>query len=95
MSTRRPNIKKQIVEVSQDYFGPAADRFIDRQITMHLRKDPANLTSEDVAKLIDWLKLSFALLTKKTSLVEEYVLRLQLVADGRAKEALGRQWPQS
>ena len=93
MTGRRASLKSQVIEVSQDYFGPAASRFIDRQIAMHLKKDPDSLTKEDLVELLDWLKLSFALLTKNAELIDEYTSRLQLIASGRANEALGRQWP--
>lgn len=82
----------QVVEVSQDYLGPAAERFIDRQISAHLKKEPSQLQASDIDKLIDWIKLSFALLTKDTSLVDEYIKRLGLIARGRAEEAVDGQW---
>lgn len=82
----------QLVEVSQDYLGPAAERFIDRQVSAHLKKDASELQASDIAKLIDWIKLSFSLLTKDTSLVDEYIERLRLIARGRAGEAMDGQW---
>lgn len=86
------SIKTQLLEVSEDYLGPAAERFLDRQIATHLHKKPENITRQDIPKLSDWLKLSFALLTEDTGLVEEYVHRLSLIAEGRPKEALDAQW---
>jgi hypothetical protein len=84
----------QILEISQDYLGPAADRFVERQISTHLKKRPEKITNEDVYKLIDWIKLSFALLTNDTSMVEQYAKRLRLVADGKWSEAAGKKWAQ-
>lgn len=84
----------QVLEVSQDYLGPAADRFVDRQIATHLKKRPEKMTRQDLNKLIDWIKLSFALLTNDTKLVEQYTNRLKLVADGRGNEAIGEKWSQ-
>lgn len=92
MTRPRKNIKEQIVEVSQDYLGPAAERFIDRQISTHLKKSPGAITSQDLEKLIEWLKLSFALLTQNTAVVEEYAKRLRLIAAGEFEKALGAQW---
>lgn len=86
------SIKRQLLEVSEDYLGPAAERFLDRQIVTHLHKKPENIVREDIAKLSDWLRLSLALLTKDTELVDEYVHRLSLIAEGRPKEALDSQW---
>lgn len=86
------SLKDQLVLVSQDYLGPAAERFIERQISTHLRKKPENILQNDVRKLIDWLKLSFALLTDDTDLVNEYADRLALVAEGKPEQALGNSW---
>ena len=84
----------QILEISQDYLGPAAERFIDRQISTHLKKHPEKITRQDIYKLIDWIKLSFALLTNDTDMVEQYAKRLKLVADGKWSEATGKKWAQ-
>jgi len=84
----------QILEISQDYLGPAADRFIDRQISTHLKKRPEKITRQDIYKLIDWIKLSFALLTNDTAMVEQYAKRLRLVAEGKWSEAAGNKWAQ-
>jgi hypothetical protein len=87
-----PSIKDQVLQVSQDYLGPAAERFIDRQISTHLNKKSDKITSNDLLKLIDWLKLSFTLLTKDTGIVDEYIQRLTLIARGKGDEAAGGQW---
>lgn len=88
----RGQILDEVLEISQDYLGPAAERFLDRQILTHLKKSPEKLTENDLKSLIDWLKLSLALLTENTGLVEDYVQRLTLVANGRSEEALGAKW---
>jgi hypothetical protein len=90
----KTELKDQILAVSQDYLGPAAERFIDRQIATHLGKDPKQITRADLDKLVDWIKLSFALLTKDGRLVDEYIGRLQLIAGGKPQQALGKQWTQ-
>jgi hypothetical protein len=90
----RENLSDHILEISRDYLGPAAERFVNRQIVTHLRKKPETLTKSDVYKLIDWLKLSFSLLTDNTKLVDEYTHRLSLVASGESEKALGGQWQQ-
>jgi hypothetical protein len=82
----------QILEVSQDYLGPAADRFVERQITTHLKKKPDKITRQDLYKLIDWIKLSFALLTNDARMIDQYVKRLKLVADGKWNEATDEKW---
>ena len=86
------SLKDQILEISQDYLGPAAERFIDRQITTHLGKSPDRITKKDVESLIDWLKLSFTVLTDDTELVTEYIKRIQMVASGKSAQALSQKW---
>jgi|GEM_PF-986289 len=86
------SLKDQILEISQDYLGPAAERFIDRQISTHLKKSPDKITRSDLKVLIDWLKLSFTLLTDDGRIVSEYAKRLQLVAQGKSQEALDKKW---
>lgn len=75
-------IYNQIIEVTQDYLGPAASRFIDRSITNHLKKEPTDITKSDMKKLIDWVKVSVAVLTEDGELVSEYVARLNEVSNG-------------
>lgn len=71
---------EQIVEVTREYLGPAADRFITRQITNHLNKVPDDLLPADIPPLIDWLKLSMAFLTNDQAMIARYASELQSVA---------------
>ena len=83
---------EQLLEVNRDYFGPAAERFLDRQIDTHIGKSPQKITKRDLAVLNDWLRLSFALLTNDSELVDHYAQRLALIARGQGKEALSPKW---
>jgi hypothetical protein len=76
------NLVDQVIEISQDYLGPAAERFVHRQISSHIGKKPKELTFGDLTILIDWLKLSFALITDDGKLVEDYANRLNRLAKG-------------
>lgn len=67
----------QVVRVTHVYLGPAADRFIDRQIQNHLDKAPENLSQEDLQKLIDWIRIAVSFLTEDSEIIEEYVERLE------------------
>lgn len=69
-------IYEQLVGITADYLGPAARRFIDRQIQNHLGKQPSELTSKDMVKLLDWMKVSIALLTEDRLIVTEFVSRI-------------------
>lgn len=66
-----------VVHVTHEYFGPAADRFVTRQIRNHLRKDPYQLRKQDLAGLIEWISLAMALLSDDEKLVSKYVADLK------------------
>ena len=48
----------KVVDVTSEYLGPAAERFIARQIETHLNKKPEDLTQADLVKLVDWIKVA-------------------------------------
>lgn len=77
----RTTLYQHAVEVSKDYLGPAAERFLRRQITTHLRKPPEKLAQQDMQKLVDWIRLTFALLTEDAELVNEYSDQLLSLRD--------------
>lgn len=79
--SKRNSLYEGMIEVTADYLGPAADRFIDRQIESHLNKKPEDLTREDVTALISWSKLAMALLTNDSSVVDEFTNRLTALAN--------------
>lgn len=71
----------QVLEVTTDYLGPAAERFITRQIKVHLGKKPDELTKADVAKLVDWLKVAIALLTEDNKMVDDFTRDLLKISN--------------
>ncbi len=89
MATKKHNytIYDQVVRVTHVYLGPAADRFIARQVENHLHKAPKDLTKSDLNGLIDWIRVVVSLLTEDADIVEEYIGELQKLA--RAKGSSG------
>lgn len=79
------SLYEDVIQVTRVYLGPAAQRFIDRQVENHLHKPPADVTPADLIALIDWIKLSISLLTEDNEIVEEYLNELRKLADGRSK----------
>ncbi len=67
----------EVVDISRDYLGPAAARFIDRQIKTHLEQEPRHLSPKDLSELMDWIKLAFSVLTNDEKVTQEYIKRLQ------------------
>lgn len=70
------SLYESVVQVTADYLGPAAGRFIDRQIENHLNKPPSSLQKKDLEILIDWARVAIALLTEDRTIVDEYGQRL-------------------
>jgi len=69
-----------VVTITYDYLGPAADRFVIRQIRNHLQKDPSELQHEDLNQLIDWIQLAMRLISNDGRIVDRYVADLQTLA---------------
>lgn len=72
MTAAQTNLYQQVVKVTQDYLGPAAERFVTRQIQTHLHKQPEQLTENDLAGLVDWIKVAIALLTEDGKMVDDF-----------------------
>lgn len=79
-NTRNKTTYKRIVRITHEYLGPAADRFIDRQVRNHLHKDPETITEKDLLKLTDWIKLAVSLLTDDMKVIDEYIGQLEHLA---------------
>jgi len=71
---------QQVINLSKDYLGPAAQRFIDRQVTQHLKKELGSLTPSDLGDLAKWINVSAGLLIDKSKAQElsDKVKNLQL-----------------
>ncbi|HSX48320.1 MAG TPA: hypothetical protein VLF41_02355 [Candidatus Nanoarchaeia archaeon] len=70
------SLYEDIILITEDYLGPAAQRFIDRQITFHLDKKPEQINKADLPKLAEWVKVSLALLTEDRALVDGFSERI-------------------
>lgn len=75
------NLYNEVVVVTYDYLGPAADRFVSRQIKNHLHKEPEQLRKKDLKNLIDWIKIAMSLLSDEDTLVAKYIAELQALAN--------------
>ena len=76
----------EAIKIASDYLGPAAKRFVDRQITAHLQKpNPQDLAPEDMPKFIEWIRISLSLLTEDQKVIEDCVARLKTLEGGGLK----------
>ena len=71
MVKNKTDLSSRIILITQEYLGPASERFIHRLIRFHLNKEPARLTKSDIPKLTEWVKVSLGLLTNDKSLVDK------------------------
>jgi hypothetical protein len=77
---RPTTLYQQAVDISIDYLGPAGERFMRRQITTHVRKDPEDLAHKDIDELTHWVQLTMALLTTDKTVIETFTDRLLQLA---------------
>lgn len=81
MQARTRNcIYGQAVKITHAYLGPAAGRFVDRQVRNHLNKEPETMTAKDLSRLIEWIRIAVSLLTDDVSVVDEYIDQLKALA---------------
>ena len=73
-------VYKNVIDITEGYLGPAAQRFVSRQIENHLNKEPENLTKEDLIELSKWLRVSISLLTENVTLIEECISKIENLA---------------
>ncbi|HSX45767.1 MAG TPA: hypothetical protein VLG27_02050 [Candidatus Saccharimonadia bacterium] len=76
-ASSKPDLYDKLIRVTHVYLGPAADRFINRQIQNHLHKEPTQLTSSDLLQLVDWIQVTVSLLTDDSEVVEEYITQVR------------------
>lgn len=81
----KETLYNQAVGVSEEYLGPAGERFIDRQIITHLRIKPEALKKTDLPQLVKWASLAFAVLTKDSNEVNGF--KKDLLSLGKTKVA--------
>ena len=79
-AARDTEIYDQTVEIVRYYLGPAGKRYIDRQVKFHLKKSPKDLSAADLKQLLEWIRVSLALLTDDQTMVDEAVSKLKKVS---------------
>lgn len=76
----RPNIYQAVIEKTTVYLGPASERFIERQVRTHVKKDPTELEKKDLEPLVEWVEVSMGLLTDDKKSIEELANSLRKLA---------------
>lgn len=78
----RNSIYEQLVAITGDLLGPAAERFIDRQITSHLNINPEDLTPRDLGELTHWIRLSIGVLSDDQETIQSYTAAVERLRRG-------------
>jgi hypothetical protein len=81
MNNKAATLYAEVVDITYDYLGPAADRFVTRQIRSHLGKAPEQLKKRDLRDLISWIKIAMSLLTDDEKLINKYISDLKRLAN--------------
>jgi hypothetical protein len=87
---RESALYDKVVRITNVYLGPAADRFIARQVQNHLHKRPEDISREDLLNLIDWIRVAVSLLTDDSEIVEEYANQLERLAKSNKPKDSGQ-----
>lgn len=66
----------QAVEITEEYLGPAGERFMRRQVSTHLGIEPEKLTKKHLPQLVDWARLAFTMLTDDEKEVRNFTKSL-------------------
>lgn len=67
---------EEIVDMTSDYIGPAARRFVTKIVHNHLDKSPSELKRSDVTEYHEAAVIAFARITKNSRLRYEFSTRL-------------------
>lgn len=84
------NLYDDVVTITYNYLGPAADRFVVRQIRNHLQKDPSELQPKDLRQLIDWIQLAMRLISSDSNAIDHYIADLEALAQSKRSGTHGR-----
>lgn len=71
MTVKSP-VYNKAVQITEEYLGPAGERFLRRQIETHLKIEPEQLQKQNIPKLLDWTTIAFALLTSDEADIDGY-----------------------
>lgn len=80
MPTKTKSLHTQLVEISEEFLGPAGERFINRQIETHLDIKPEKIRNNQIQQLVGWTSVAFALLTNNRQERQEFKASLQKLA---------------
>jgi len=72
-SSIRSGLYTDVIKVTDEFLGPAANRFISRKIANHLHKEPEELNVRDLKYLTNWIKIAMTLLVDDEKIMDRYM----------------------
>lgn len=73
------NYYRQVVRATEQYLGPAAERFVNRQIEFRLGKTPETLARSDIPKLKNALVVALGILVKDKAIVDQAAHKFDVI----------------
>ena len=73
------NFYDKTVFIVQDYLGPAAVRFVDKQISFHLNREDKRIEKDEVMRVNEWMRVGLGLITQDKNLVNECFSRIEAI----------------
>ncbi len=70
-----------IIKISEEFLGPAGERFIRRQVETHFAIRPEQVQLKHLPELANWSRLMLAVITNDTKVIESFTNRLLQLAD--------------
>lgn len=92
--THSAQLHQQIVGITQQYIGDAAENFIDRQIEHHLKKAPRTIERQDLPLLINWIRVTVSMIIDERDVIEDYLCQLERLVANRTALYQGRGNPE-
>lgn len=77
------DLYKKIVKISEEFLGPAGERFIRRQVETHLSIRPEDIKPQHLPELVEWTRLMFAVITDDSKIIDDFTNRLLGLANNR------------
>lgn len=71
---------QQVVSVTKEFLGPAAERFVRRQIEFRLGKVPETIDRGDIPELKETLGTALGLLVKDRQIVDQAMRKFDVIA---------------
>jgi hypothetical protein len=72
-----------IVKISEEFLGPAGERFIRRQVETHFAIQPEEIQPKHLPELVEWSRLMLAVITSDTNIVDSFTSRLLKLAGSK------------